>query len=65
MASSETIQRAHHDCTGLVTIGSDAWDELYPHARPDELTSFPAQQQGQRVAPDPPFDLFFQLRSFK
>ena len=49
--------------SGLVAIGSDAWDELYPHARPNELTSFPAQHQGQRVAPDTPFDLFFQLRS--
>ncbi|MFD1008062.1 Dyp-type peroxidase [Oceanisphaera ostreae] len=49
--------------SGLVAIGNQVWDELYPNARPTELAAFPAQQQGQRVAPETPFDLFFQLRS--
>ncbi|GHA04076.1 Dyp-type peroxidase [Oceanisphaera arctica] len=49
--------------SGLVAVGNEAWDELYPGARPAELTPFPAQQQGQRIAPETPFDLFFQLRA--
>ncbi|MBO1518130.1 Dyp-type peroxidase [Oceanisphaera pacifica] len=49
--------------SGLVAIGNAAWDSLYPSARPAELTAFPAQKQGQRVAPETPFDLFFQLRA--
>lgn len=49
--------------SGLVAIGNQAWDELYPQARPAELNAFPAQQQGQRIAPETPFDLFFQLRA--
>ncbi|MGO1246285.1 MAG: Dyp-type peroxidase [Oceanisphaera sp.] len=49
--------------SGLVAIGDQAWDALYPNARPAELRGFPAQKQGQRVAPETPFDLFFQLRA--
>lgn len=49
--------------SGLVAIGHSAWDELYPNARPRELTAFPAQAVGQRLAPETPFDLFFQLRA--
>lgn len=49
--------------SGLVAIGEQAWDALYPSARPAELNVFPAQKQGQRIAPATPFDLFFQLRS--
>lgn len=49
--------------SGLVAIGNQAWDELYPNARPAELTVFPAQAVGQRIAPETPFDLFFQLRA--
>ena len=49
--------------SGLVAIGNQAWDELYPNARPSELTAFPAQVAGARSAPETPFDLFFQLRA--
>ncbi|MBM7455777.1 putative iron-dependent peroxidase [Oceanisphaera litoralis] len=49
--------------SGVVAVGNEAWDELYPGARPAELMPFPAQQQGQRIAPETPFDLFFQLRA--
>ncbi|WMC11099.1 Dyp-type peroxidase [Oceanimonas pelagia] len=49
--------------SGLVAIGHDCWDELYPQARPSELSAFPAQGAGERAAPATPFDLFFQLRA--
>ncbi|MBL1379425.1 Dyp-type peroxidase [Zobellella iuensis] len=49
--------------SGLVAVGDRAWDGLYPRARPSELAPFPAQQEGKRVAPETPFDLFFQLRA--
>lgn len=60
-----SLQQEYPDAcfSGLVAIGHQAWDELYPGNRPAELTRFPAQQQGQRVAPETPFDLFFQLRA--
>ncbi len=51
------------DFSGLVAVGNEAWDELYPGARPAKLAPFPAQQEGQRSAPETPFDLFFQLRA--
>ncbi|ATG75155.1 peroxidase [Zobellella denitrificans] len=49
--------------SGLVAVGDRAWDGLYPRARPSELAPFPAQQEGKRVAPETPFDLFFQSRA--
>ncbi|OXY83568.1 Dyp-type peroxidase [Oceanimonas doudoroffii] len=49
--------------SGLVAIGHQAWDELYPRQRPAELRAFPAQGEGERAAPETPFDLFFQLRA--
>lgn len=49
--------------SGLVAIGNEAWDGLYPQARPNELTAFPAQGEGDRSAPETPVDLFFQLRA--
>ncbi|WP_417614261.1 Dyp-type peroxidase [Oceanisphaera sp.] len=61
----QSLQQQYLDArfSGLVAIGHQAWDDLYPDARPSELCAFPAQQQGQRVAPETPFDLFFQLRA--
>ena len=61
----QSLQQEYPDASfsGLVAIGHQAWDELYPGGRPAELTSFPSQQQGQRMAPETPFDLFFQLRA--
>ncbi|GAA3546850.1 Dyp-type peroxidase [Zobellella aerophila] len=49
--------------SGLVAIGNNAWDEIYPHARPAGLTAFPAQEEGARQAPETPYDLFFQFRA--
>lgn len=60
-----TLQQEYSNAafSGLVAVGNEAWDELYPAARPAELAPFPAQQEGQRIAPETPFDLFFQLRA--
>lgn len=49
--------------SGVVAIGNQAWDELYPQARPAELTAFPSQIAADRTAPETPFDLFFQFRA--
>ena len=45
----QTLQQDYPDAafTGLVAVGNEAWDELYPAARPAELVPFPAQQEGQ------------------
>lgn len=61
----QTLQQEYVNAafSGLVAVGNEAWDELYPAARPAELAPFPAQQEGQRIAPETPFDLFFQLRA--
>lgn len=61
----QSLQQDYPDAafTGLVAVGNEAWDELYPAARPAGLVPFPAQQEGQRIAPETPFDLFFQLRA--
>ncbi|MFP2770914.1 Dyp-type peroxidase [Oceanisphaera sp. KMM 10153] len=61
----QPLQRDYPDAafSGLVAVGNEAWDELYPVARPAELAPFPAQQEGLRIAPETPFDLFFQLRA--
>lgn len=48
---------------GVVAIGSDAWDRLYPEGRPAALKSFPEMKQGGRSAPETPCDLYFQIRS--
>lgn len=49
--------------SGVVAISSDAWDRLYPEARPMGLKSFPEMKQAGRFAPETPCDLFFQIRS--
>ncbi|WP_368165222.1 Dyp-type peroxidase [Aeromonas sp. R6-2] len=49
--------------SGLVAIGSEAWDSLYPVARPEQLRGFMAQSANGHEAPHTPFDLFVQLRA--
>ena len=44
-------------------IGSAYWDQLYPQARPTLLRSFPALENGVRVAPATPQDLLFIVRA--
>ncbi|MFQ1752377.1 Dyp-type peroxidase [Aeromonas veronii] len=49
--------------SGLVAVGADAWDGLYPAARPPQFRSFMAQSANGQEAPNTPFDLFIQLRA--
>lgn len=49
--------------SGLLAVGSDAWDGLYPMARPPQFRSFMAQEANGQQAPSTPFDLFVQLRA--
>ncbi|PJG58092.1 Dyp-type peroxidase [Aeromonas cavernicola] len=49
--------------SGLVAIGADDWDALYPAARPPQLRHFMAQDANGHQAPNTPFDLFIQLRA--
>ncbi|WP_375057211.1 Dyp-type peroxidase [Zobellella sp. DQSA1] len=60
-ALTQSYPDAHF--SGLVAVGDRAWDALYPRGRPTGLVPFPAQQQGKLLAPETPFDLFFQLRA--
>ena len=49
--------------SGLVAVGADAWDDLYPVARPPQFRGFMAQSANGQEAPNTPFDLFVQLRA--
>ena len=49
--------------TGVVAIGANFWDALYPDARPADLTAFPdLSKDGIELSPMP-IDLFIQIRS--
>lgn len=48
--------------SGVVAIGAEAWQRLYPEAKPIALKPFPEMKQGERSAPETPCDLFFQIR---
>ena len=49
--------------SGLVAVGADAWDDLYPVARPPQFRGFMTQSANGQQAPNTPFDLFVQLRA--
>jgi len=49
--------------SGVVAIGTNFWDELYPDKKPEGLKPFPAIQHEDRHMPAVPVDLFVQLRS--
>lgn len=61
----ETFDDEHYEAmvSGVVGIGGAFWDELYPHARPANLSSFPDMQCDDRCAPVLPCDLFIQIRA--
>ena len=48
--------------SGVVAVGADAWQRVYPSAKPVALKPFPEMKQGDRSAPETPCDLFFQIR---
>ncbi|MCF1427936.1 MAG: Dyp-type peroxidase [Shewanella sp.] len=55
-------QYADSAFNGLIAIGANYWDVLYPLGRPAQLKPFPAMEAGNRDAPAMEFDLFVQLR---
>lgn len=48
---------------GLVAIGSDYWDVLYPEVRPLQLSGFPDCSDGDRQTPRESADLLMSIRS--
>lgn len=48
---------------GVVAIGANFWDELYPLARPKQLAPFPAIQGADVFAPATNVDLYIEIRS--
>lgn len=49
--------------TGVIAIGSNYWDSLYPDFRPANLFSFPAVEQADFVFNTAPIDLCIHIRS--
>ncbi|GLX79114.1 peroxidase [Thalassotalea insulae] len=49
--------------TGVVAIGANYWDELYPSARPKALRPFNELSCDDRVAPSVNYDLYIEVRS--
>ena len=49
--------------SGVVAIGANFWNELYPDSYPPGLKPFPAMRHEDRHMPAVPVDLFIQLRS--
>ena len=49
--------------TGVIAIGANYWDELYPQARPKELAPFSEMAFDDRIAPAMSYDLYIEIRS--
>lgn len=49
--------------TGVIAIGANYWDELWPEARPAMLRSFEELKCDDRIAPAINYDLYIELRS--
>jgi putative iron-dependent peroxidase len=49
--------------TGMVCVGANYWDVLYPDSRPALLKPFPAMEYGDHAMPGAPYDLMVQVRS--
>ncbi|WP_286271322.1 Dyp-type peroxidase [Thalassotalea hakodatensis] len=49
--------------TGVIAIGANYWDELWPQARPTMLRSFEELKCDDRIAPAINYDLYVELRS--
>ena len=64
-ALTESLARQYPDArlTSTISIGSSAWDKLYPLQKPAELKTFPAFEDGDRKAPSTPGDLLLHIRS--
>lgn len=49
--------------TGVVAIGANYWDEIFPEARPKHLAPFSEMSCDDRVAPAVNYDLYIEVRS--
>ncbi|WP_448565602.1 Dyp-type peroxidase [Thalassotalea ganghwensis] len=49
--------------TGVVAIGANYWDELFPDARPKQLAPFSEILADDRIAPATHYDLYIEVRS--
>ncbi len=49
--------------TGVVAIGANYWDEIYPAARPKSLKAFSEISCDDRIAPSVNYDLYIEVRS--
>jgi putative iron-dependent peroxidase len=49
--------------SGIISIGTNYWYELYPRLIPKELCPFPDMKSEDRNAPSSPGDLFIQIRA--
>ncbi|AOW79111.1 peroxidase [Colwellia sp. PAMC 20917] len=48
---------------GVIAIGANYWDELYPQGRPKNLKPFSALECDDRAAPADSYDLYIEIRS--
>jgi len=56
-------QYSESNLTGVVAIGANYWDELYPQARPALLSPFPTMNKEDRLAPSSDVDIYIEIRS--
>ena len=47
---------------GVIAIGTNFWDELYPHGRPKHLRQFPEMAIEDCTAPSNNYDLYIEIR---
>ncbi|AZQ85737.1 Dyp-type peroxidase [Colwellia sp. Arc7-635] len=47
---------------GVIAIGTNFWDELYPQARPKHLRQFPEMAVEDCIAPTNNYDLYIEIR---
>ncbi|MBA6329146.1 Dyp-type peroxidase [Colwellia sp. MB02u-6] len=47
---------------GVIAIGTNFWDELYPQGRPKHLRQFPEMAVEDRIAPGNNYDLYIEIR---
>ena len=64
-ALTDKYSRQYPDArlSSTISIGSIAWDKLYPQHKPRNLTTFPKQSDGHRKAPATKGDLLLHIRS--
>lgn len=48
---------------GVIAIGANYWDEIYPEGRPKYLRKFPEMAEEDRIAPASNYDIYIEVRS--